>query len=74
MANEARMQKWLEIAERDIDVAVIVPHINDEDWLQQSADLVSDGRRVNSLIEPVLMEDHEDSILYDDVMLTGLAV
>ena len=45
MANEARMQKWLDIAERDIDVAVIVPHINDE-----------------------------DSLLYDDVMLTGLAV
>lgn len=58
----------------DIDVAVIVPHINDEDWLQQSAELVSDGRTVNSLIEPVLMEDHEDSILYDDVMLTGVVV
>lgn len=58
----------------DIDVAVIVPHINDEEWLQQSADLVSDGRKVDSLIEPVLMEDHEDSLLYDDVMLTGMAV
>jgi len=58
----------------DIDVAVIIPRVNDEEWLQQSTDLVHDGRRVSSLIEPVLMEDHEDSILYDDVMRTGIAV
>ena len=58
----------------DIDVAVIVPHVDDKMWLQQSADLVSDGRTVNSLIEPVLMEEHEDSILYEDVMRTGVAV
>ncbi|MBR1550461.1 MAG: nucleotidyltransferase domain-containing protein [Bacteroidales bacterium] len=58
----------------DIDVAVIVPHVADEEWLQRSVDLVSDGRTVTSLIEPVLMEDNEDSILYDDVMSTGVAV
>lgn len=58
----------------DIDVAVIVPHVDDADWLQQSTDLVRDGRTVTSLIEPVLMEDNEDSILYDDVMRTGVAV
>ena len=58
----------------DIDVAVIIPKVNDEDWLQQSVGLVRDGHAVTSLIEPVLMEDHEDSILYDDVMQTGIAV
>lgn len=58
----------------DIDVAVIIPRVSDEEWLQQSTALVQDGRRVSSLIEPVLMEDHEDSILYDDVMRTGIAV
>ena len=58
----------------DIDVAVIIPNVNDEEWLQQSVGLVRDGHAVTSLIEPVLMEDHEDSILYDDVMQTGIAV
>ena len=58
----------------DIDVAVIIPKINDEQWMQQSIDLVHDGRTVTSLIEPVLMEDNEDSILYEDVMRTGVAV
>ena len=58
----------------DIDVAVIIPKVNDDDWLQQSVGLVRDGHALTSLIEPVLMEDHEDSILYDDVMQTGIAV
>jgi len=58
----------------DIDVAVIIPKINDKQWMQQSIDLVHDGRSVTSLIEPVLMEDNEDSILYEDVMRTGVAV
>ena len=58
----------------DIDVAVIIPKVNDEEWLQQSVSLVRDGHAVTSLIEPVLMEDHEDSILFDDVMRTGIAV
>ena len=58
----------------DIDVAVIVPHVSDGEWLHQSASLVSDGRTVTSLIEPVLMEEHEDSLLYDDVMRIGIAV
>lgn len=58
----------------DIDVAVIIPKVNDKEWLKQSTALVRDGRQVTSLIEPVLMEDHEDSILFNDVMHTGVAV
>ena len=31
-------------------------------------------RKVSTLIEPVLMEDQEDSMLYREVMRTGVAV
>ena len=74
MADESRMQKWIEITDRDIDGAVIIPRIKEEEWLQQSVSLVRKCHAVTSLIEPVLMEDHEDSILFDDVMQTGIAV
>lgn len=58
----------------DIDVAVILPKVNDDEWLVQSTRLVHDGHEINDLIEPVLMEEHEDSILYNDVLRTGIAV
>ena len=58
----------------DIDVAVIVPSIKDEDWLEQSADLWHDVDKVSLLIEPVLMARDEDSLLYRDVIRTGVAV
>ncbi|MBQ9642099.1 MAG: nucleotidyltransferase domain-containing protein [Bacteroidaceae bacterium] len=59
----------------DIDVAVIVPKI-EGDWLEQSADLCGDVRKVSILIEPVLMEEPNGhySPLYEDVMRTGIAV
>lgn len=58
----------------DIDVAVIVPESELVDWWEQSADLCGDVRKVSVLIEPVLLEDEEDSTLYRDVMRTGIAV
>ena len=58
----------------DIDVAVIVPQSEVSNWWQQSADLCGDVRKVSVLIEPVLMEDKEDSALYRDVMKTGIMV
>ncbi len=58
----------------DIDVAVIVPKIDNDKWLEQSADLVHESHQMNSLIEPVLMGDNENSILYFDVMRTGVTV
>lgn len=58
----------------DIDVAVIVPKVEEGKWLDWSQGLVHDGHEVNDLIEPVLLEEYEDSILYDDVMRTGIAV
>lgn len=57
----------------DIDVAVIVPTLEGEDWLELSADLWHDVDKVSLLIEPVLMSEEEDTILYRDVMRTGIA-
>lgn len=57
----------------DIDVAVILPSLKDEDWLELSADLWHDVDKVSLLIEPVLMSEEEDTILYRDVMRTGIA-
>ena len=68
----------------DIDVAVILPSLKDEDWLELSADLWHDVDKVLSadlwhdvdkvslLIEPVLMSEEEDTILYRDVIRTGI--
>lgn len=58
----------------DIDVAVIVPEKEIFNRWEQSADLWGDIRKVSVLIEPVLLEDCEDSMLYREVMRTGFAV
>ena len=58
----------------DIDVAVILPGSEITDHWEQSADLWEDIRKVSVLIEPVLMEDNEDSMLYREVMRTGVTV
>ena len=58
----------------DIDVAVIVPGNEIVDAWEQWADLCGDVRKVSVLIEPVLMAHNEDSLLYRDVMRTGVAV
>ena len=58
----------------DIDVAVIVPQNEITDPWEQWADIVGDVRKVNVLIEPVLMQNQEDSMLYREVMRSGVAV
>jgi predicted nucleotidyltransferase len=58
----------------DIDVAVIVPVGVIVDKWHQWADICGDVRKVSTLIEPVLMEDNEDSMLYREVMRTGITV
>lgn len=59
----------------DIDVAVVVPQLPaDMDWLKVSSSLWGATREVNTLIEPVLMEDCHPSPLYEDVMRTGIAI
>lgn len=57
----------------DIDVAVVLPEVKG-DWFSLVPPLWKYARQVNSLIEPVLMEEGEDSPLYVDVMNTGIAV
>lgn len=58
----------------DIDVAVIVPKIENGTWWETSAKLNHDVDKVSLYIEPVLLEDNEDSLLYREVMRTGVAV
>ena len=60
-------------SDSDIDVAVIVAEGEITNKWEQWADLWEDIRKVNVLIEPVLLEDHEDSMLYREVMRTGIA-
>ena len=67
--SKGTANKW-----SDIDVAVIVPESEITDPWEQWADIVGDVRKVSVLIEPVHMEDHEDSMLYREVMRTGVAV
>ena len=57
----------------DIDVAVIIPTL-EGDWLKLSIALNRNVRKVNLRIEPVLMIESQWSPLYEDVMLTGIAV
>ena len=57
----------------DIDVAVIVPTI-EGGWLNVSTDISLDAIKLNTLIEPVLMQENEPSPLYRDIMRTGIAV
>ena len=56
----------------DIDVAVVVPHV-EGNWFVVPP-LWTSARKINSLIEPVLMQENEHSPLYDDVMKTGIAI
>ena len=58
----------------DIDVAVVVPKIEEGKWFEWAKSLWHDVGQVSFLIEPVLLEQNETSPLYRDVMLTGIAV
>ena len=59
--------------ESDIDVAVVVPAIQN-DWLDMSTTLWLLAPQVNYLIEPVLIDQRFPSPLYDDVLRTGIAI
>ena len=55
-------------------MAVIVPNLSDDKWLETSIALGMDVDKVSLLIEPVLMSEDHWSPLYDDVMQTGIVV
>ncbi len=57
----------------DIDIAVVVPRING-DYLSMAASLWRITMDVNTLIEPVLIEEAHPSPLYEDILQTGIAV
>lgn len=57
----------------DIDVAVFVPKV-DGDFLTESAKLWRITLDVNTLIEPVLIEECNPSPLYQEILQTGVAV
>ena len=59
--------------ESDIDVAVVVPAVQD-DWLDVSTTLWLLAPQINCLIEPVLIDQRYPSPLYDDIIRTGIAI
>ncbi len=58
----------------DIDVAVIVPKINEDSFWDTAVSLNRDVDKVSLYIEPILLESDEDSPIYREVMRTGVAV
>jgi len=67
--SKGNPNKW-----SDIDVAVIVPKMDDDKWYETSVALSMDVDKVSLLIEPVLISEEHWSPLYDDVMHTGVTV
>lgn len=60
-------------ADSDIDVAVVVPKLNGN-WLDTSAKLWGATWDINTLIEPVLIEECHPSPLYHDILKTGTLI
>lgn len=58
----------------DIDVAVIVPKVNADDWWDNAVSLGRATRNISSYLEPILLESGEDSPIYREVMRTGIPV
>ena len=57
----------------DIDIAVVVPSING-DYFTTATHLWHITMDVNTLIEPVLIEEIHPSPLYEDILQTGIAI
>lgn len=57
----------------DIDIAVVVPRI-EGDYLSTAASLWRITMDVNTLIEPVLIEEVHPSPLYEDILQTGIVI
>ena len=58
----------------DIDVAVIVPKVDDDKWFETSVAIGMDVDKVSLRIEPILLEEHENTPIYHEVMRTGVAI
>ena len=58
----------------DIDVAVIVPKVNKDKWMETVVSLNRAVDTISCYIEPILLESNEDTPIYREVMRTGVAV
>ena len=58
----------------DIDVAVIVPKVDNEKWRETAVTLGRATDDISCYIEPILLESGEDSPIYREVMRTGVVV
>lgn len=58
----------------DIDVAVIVPKVDHDKWWDTSVSLGRATDSVSCYLEPILLENGEDSPIYREVMRTGVPV
>ena len=58
----------------DIDVAVIVPKVNKDKWMETVISLNRAVDTISCYIEPILLENNEDTPIYREVMRTGVAV
>ena len=58
----------------DIDVAVIVPKVNKDKWMETVISLNRAVDTISCYIEPILLESNEDTPIYREVMRTGVAV
>ena len=59
--------------ESDIDIAVIVDHLND-DYFADTPLLWKLRRKISNLIEPVLLTEDISNPLYVDIMKTGILI
>lgn len=58
----------------DIDVAIIVPKVNKDKWWDTAVSIGRAKENISCYIEPILLENGEDSPIYREVMRTGIAV
>lgn len=58
----------------DIDVAVIVPKVDKDKWMETVVSLNRAVDTISCYIEPILLESNEDTPIYREVMRTGVAV
>lgn len=57
----------------DIDIAVVVEHLND-DYFEDTPLLWKLKRRISNLIEPVLLTEDKNNPLYAVILKTGILV
>ena len=59
--------------ESDIDIAVVIEHMTDK-YFEETPLLWKLKRNISNLIEPVLLEENENSPLYADILKTGILI